>query len=419
MFREPTAFILGAGASYHYNYPTGEQLVKAAIKKAQHLENFISQHTQTGFISSCWPKYIAEKYNYSDDPDEVSFDKKPELWEKTKDECKAFAQNLKHSNSLLIDYFLANNEELRSIGKLIVAWVILECETEYFSKGGNQNRIKILENSIIGSKQKEASDLKHQLRNNGCPDDWCRFILHKLVTGWDKEQRLKDNQITFVTFNYDVSLETILQRGLRSFGKELISDQEISDFFDEKNQRFLHVYGKICADARKSRTYLTLEPPTDNNVAQANLLKMLHLQSWFDAAYSASQNLKLVGINEKSNNKEILDGAKEALLDAKNIYILGYGFDAENNKLLNLPQATRAHNVNNKFIYFTNYEDKNAINKRASHLFFDRKDGFLDKYIRDENDHGYIPNLASRRNYYEKSTRDAYQALERDFDFID
>ena len=63
MFREPTAFILGAGASYHYNYPTGEQLVKAAIKKAQHLENFISQHTQTGFITRCWPKYIAEKYN--------------------------------------------------------------------------------------------------------------------------------------------------------------------------------------------------------------------------------------------------------------------------------------------------------------------------------------------------------------------
>jgi hypothetical protein len=419
MFREKTAFILGAGASYHYNYPTGEQLVKAAIKKAQHLESFISQHIQTGFIDACWPSYIAEKYNYNKNHNMVHPQSRYELWEKTKSECKAFAQNLKHTNSLLIDYFLANNQELRGIGKLIVAWVILECETEYFSKGGNQNRIKILENSIIGSKQKEASDLKHQLRNNGCPDDWCRFILHKLVTGWQENEKLGNNQVTFVTFNYDVSLETILQRGLRSFGKELISDQEISDLFDEKNQRFLHVYGKICADVRESRAYLSLESPPNNNVEQANLLKMGHFQNWFDTAYEASKNLKLVGIHEKPENKETIEKAKQALLAAKNIFILGYGFDAENNKLLDLPQATAAHRVNNKFIYFTNYENRNAINKRASHLFFDRKDGFLDKYIRDLNDFHFSPSLASRRNYYEKSIRDAYQALERDFDFID
>lgn len=419
MFREPTAFILGAGASYHYNYPTGEQLVKAAIKKALYLEGEITKYIQNGFITGCWPGYIWEKYNHSENPDNIPYNRRLELWEATKKECAAFAQSLKYSNSLLIDYFLANNRELRGIGKLIVAWVILECETEYFSKGGNQNRINTLLDSIIGANQTKANDLQNQINKNGCPDNWCRFILHKLVTGWGEHQKLKDNQVTFVTFNYDVSLETILQRGLRSFGNDFISAEEINDFFDEKNERFLHVYGKICADARQSRAYLRVEPPIHNSREQANLLRMEHLQNWFDAAYTASKNLKLVGIHEKPENKETIEKARKALVTAKNIFILGYGFDAENNKLLELSKATNVYQVNNKNLYFTNYEDKNAINKRASQLFFDRKDGFLDKYIRDANDYSYIANLASRRNYYEKSVRDAYQALERDFDFID
>jgi hypothetical protein len=32
MFRVPTVFILGAGASWHYGYPTGEDLVKMVIE---------------------------------------------------------------------------------------------------------------------------------------------------------------------------------------------------------------------------------------------------------------------------------------------------------------------------------------------------------------------------------------------------
>jgi hypothetical protein len=34
MFHVPTVFILGAGASWHYGYPTGEDLVKMVIERA-------------------------------------------------------------------------------------------------------------------------------------------------------------------------------------------------------------------------------------------------------------------------------------------------------------------------------------------------------------------------------------------------
>jgi hypothetical protein len=41
MFTEPTTFILGAGASWHYGYPTGADLIQKTIENAN--QNFFSQ----------------------------------------------------------------------------------------------------------------------------------------------------------------------------------------------------------------------------------------------------------------------------------------------------------------------------------------------------------------------------------------
>jgi hypothetical protein len=35
MFKSPAVFILGAGASWHYGYPTGEYLMKKIIDKGK------------------------------------------------------------------------------------------------------------------------------------------------------------------------------------------------------------------------------------------------------------------------------------------------------------------------------------------------------------------------------------------------
>lgn len=40
MFTEPTVFILGAGASWHYGYPTGEKLVEHVIAAATRAADF-------------------------------------------------------------------------------------------------------------------------------------------------------------------------------------------------------------------------------------------------------------------------------------------------------------------------------------------------------------------------------------------
>jgi hypothetical protein len=45
MFTKNTVFILGAGASWHYGYPTGEELVKKVIQKADYACDYLEYST--------------------------------------------------------------------------------------------------------------------------------------------------------------------------------------------------------------------------------------------------------------------------------------------------------------------------------------------------------------------------------------
>jgi hypothetical protein len=60
MFDKPTVFILGAGASWHYGYPTGEELVKMVIKTAGRLGDFCQACMRDG-IAGTFPHYVEIK----------------------------------------------------------------------------------------------------------------------------------------------------------------------------------------------------------------------------------------------------------------------------------------------------------------------------------------------------------------------
>jgi hypothetical protein len=47
VFKNPTVFILGAGASWHYGYPTGEDLVKMVIQRADAAADYFSDLNST------------------------------------------------------------------------------------------------------------------------------------------------------------------------------------------------------------------------------------------------------------------------------------------------------------------------------------------------------------------------------------
>jgi hypothetical protein len=124
----------------------------------------------------------------------------------------------------VIDYFLGHNSSVAEIGRLLIAWVILEREAAY-QRSGNVNR-------------KAEDRPKHK-------DNWCRFLVHRLASGCTTAEGLIENKVTFVTFNYDLSLEEEIARGLDATERfKSTRDKFLT------GDRFLHVYGKIQEPGR-------------------------------------------------------------------------------------------------------------------------------------------------------------------------
>jgi hypothetical protein len=82
--------------------------------------------------------------------------------------------------------------------------------------------------------------------------------------------------------------------------------------------------------------------------------------------------LRTIGTEgDKGLDEATIEQAREAIERAKFIHILGYGFDPESSRRLNLGSLlfhdpTRS----DKRILFTNFGDSNRVNKEASMIFF-------------------------------------------------
>lgn len=60
MFRKPTVFVLGAGASWHFGYPTGEQLVDDVIDMARRFGSECTQTMQSPYQGKHLPKFVRQ-----------------------------------------------------------------------------------------------------------------------------------------------------------------------------------------------------------------------------------------------------------------------------------------------------------------------------------------------------------------------
>jgi hypothetical protein len=133
MFNNSTVFVLGAGASWHYGYPTGESLVESVISMAGRLSKYCTSRLDSGQVTQILPNYVEQKINPDFDrerpPVRSPLDKASSSgWEKVRGECELLVRDLNSVRPILIDHFLSWNEYLRPIGKLMIAAAILECE---------------------------------------------------------------------------------------------------------------------------------------------------------------------------------------------------------------------------------------------------------------------------------------------------
>ena len=329
MFRNETVIILGAGASWHYGYPTGEGLVECVITMALRFRDYCRARLECGQTVQMVPNYVQERMDSSKGISGAN-----EAWAMVADECQLLVDRLQTVRPLVIDYFLGWNPALQPIGKLVIAAVILECEAIDSSQLGNQNRKDLL---IDGTAKPYTDEtLKRAIKK--CKDDWYRFITHKLVMGCKKSGDIFSNNVRFITFNYDVSLEYRLSNALTAI--DLLEHEDVVRFLSDK--RIVHVYGSVHPAIPSKDQFVNAHVA---NILGTQFSQPLNFQTEFDSrkqfldsCLEASNNLRTIDPHDKED-RAALKIARKWLESANVLYILGYGFDENNNKRIGLDDA--------------------------------------------------------------------------------
>lgn len=252
MIDKPTTIVLGAGASMPYGFPSGEGLRKN-ICRSIGLRSFL-------------PRSLHNLYGIS--PDE------------TVEFIKAFL----YSGVSSIDSFLSKNSRYVKIGKLCIAVDL--CTKENF-----QNVVNI-DNE----------------------DHWYQILWNELIVGATTANDLLRNKISFVTFNYDRSLEYFIYLSIKNTFDT--TDEEALRVLNEF--KILHVYGELGKFHYK---------PQQGSRAYVDDLDSVQIEI-------AANAIKV--IPEVERDSDSFHIARKYFEDYKMIGFLGFGFDALNVERLGL-----------------------------------------------------------------------------------
>lgn len=194
MIDVPTLFILGAGASKPYGYPTGIEL------RSEIIRNFSSE------IEDLLTKSLLIH------PQRVSHQR----------QAKEFLEHFSRSPVDSIDKYLALNPNFSYIGRIAITLCILK----------NEKTSKFLED----------------MDPPGSNEDWYRLIFNRMTTTLKLPEdfmKFRENKIAFITYNYDRSLEYFLYD---SFYHTFWQSRNDSKFLMTECIPFpiIHVYGQVA-----------------------------------------------------------------------------------------------------------------------------------------------------------------------------
>ena len=289
MINKRTVFVLGAGASCPYGYPTAAQLRELICFEGGFRDKYFTYLTNSQVSQSIRDKKVSD--------------------------VKHFIKIFKDSNIKSIDVFMANNPKLAPTGKYVIAYEIFRAEI----------------NSYFGEEAKRRQELLTEVKKNpdrkrelwGTPGfyggDWYFYLYNKAVDGLVGKDALPDfsnGNISFITFNYDRSLEQFLYESLRNSFSEVSEEVIIKAL---QWLKILHVYGQIAPlKWQNPQKYFKYKPQVNEDLLQ-----------------SASENLRT--IYEEKENPELTE-AKRLLQKADQIFFLGFGYNKENMEVLGLPE---------------------------------------------------------------------------------
>jgi hypothetical protein len=288
-------FILGAGSNQNYGFFSGEGL-----------KNYC-----------CYEfKKRLDKFPNIDNP--------PGILKKDAEILSEIANTRSHDN---IDQILSMNADLELVGKFAIVDAILHCERHSYPFAQLNLYISLF-----------------------------RFI-RKGINHPNEFEQIFENDFTFITFNYDRSLEYYFYNALHNFKRNL---QNLSDIY-RRVFKIYHFYGTLGSILKGEANYLEFgsNPDPFKLIDASSSIEVLH-------------NDKL-----PSNFIAIQDALKKANI----VFFLGFGFDDENLRKLRIPEtlshdcnvygtginigrkAQRLNELFKKFRFAQNHE--NIINKDA------------------------------------------------------
>jgi len=271
MIDKNTVFILGAGSSYPYGFPLGIKLRELAFLTAENM--FQSFHNKMG------GDYLVNELK----------------------NARKFARQLKSSGDQSIDWFLKKFPEYSYVGKFSILHHILQAE----------NSSQFLE-SLTEEKRKQ---------------DWYWYLyneMSKYPRGEVNPELFLRNNVKFITFNYDRSLENFLYTCFSNGHDFEKFGTTAKDLF--KKIPIYHVYGKVA--------------PLDwERVDNKPFVGYKTYQQDFNLLDSLKENIHLIDDRESKKNMEI----GNLIMNAERIFFLGFSFANENLEMLDIPEVLNQH----------------------------------------------------------------------------
>ena len=254
MITKPTVFVLGAGASCPYGFPTGDALLGDVIAICR-----------------------TPQFSHDFGPTEIRIGTGDLI------PLRDFADDLQRSRHQSIDAFLRDRPEYREAGTKAIAATLLPRE--------------------------------HQARLMGIAISDCLYTQLADLLAPGRGSPYSDNNASFITYNYDRSLEQFLLTSVqRRFGYE--EEQAIDALHGLK---IVHVHGALGAHRLYEDEDRAL--PYDGNPGQ--LPSKLQYES-------VANHLKLIFEEEEIQASSALRDARELIKGASQVIFLGFGYDDDN-----------------------------------------------------------------------------------------
>ncbi len=259
MINSPTVFILGAGASAPYGLPLGRPLLIRISKKLAEDQRFIKDIRGTQLPID---RYLIEDFN----------------------------ENLINSGQPSVDAFLEHRPEYLKIGKVSIARALIPLENEGLVEHANNNK-----------------------------NNWYGYLYNQMNAPFED---LDKNKVSFITFNYDRSLEYyLLQTTIFRYG---VSEKEAVEKL--KKIPIIHLHGQlgVLTGFQNENEYYR---DYNTKITPSNIQR-------------CADNIKI--IHEADDTTPEFEKAHELIWEAKVRCILGFGYNENNIKKLFLPVLDKA-----------------------------------------------------------------------------